>query len=108
MDFDRYALVLLCRPQEHPVLDEATLDELQDQHLAHLSRMKEEGHALVSGPFQDQDDPRLRGLTLYRVEPQEARRLAELDPMVEAGWLEVQVLTWLTRPGAVSFPPTEG
>ena len=67
------------------------------------------GYAVVAGPFGDQDDERLRGLVLYRVgSVDEARRLAEADPAVQAGRLEVEVMTWYTEKGALAFPGVEG
>jgi len=33
-----------------------------------------------------------------------ARRLAEADPAVAAGRLEVEVMTWYTQKGALAFP----
>jgi len=71
--------------------------------------MAREGYAVVAGPFGDQDDERLRGLVLYRVgSVGEARRLAEADPAVQAGRLEVEVMTWYTEKGALAFPGVEG
>jgi uncharacterized protein YciI len=67
--------------------------------------MAREGHMVAAGPFGDQEDERLRGLALYRVGSiEEARRLAEADPAVEAGRLEVEVMTWYTQKGALAFP----
>jgi hypothetical protein len=31
--------------------------------------------------------------------------MASEDPMVRAGWLELLALTWLTRPGELSYGP---
>ena len=38
--------------------------------------MARAGKLLVAGPFDDQSDPRLRGMCLYRTPVDEARRLA--------------------------------
>jgi len=46
----------------------------------------------------------LESFCLYRVGTDEARALAEADPSVQAGRLVVDVMTWLTRRGAVTFP----
>ena len=109
MEFDTYQLVLLKRPAERADLPEDRVAEIQAAHLAHLTRMAEEGYAVVGGPFGDQDDERLRGLVLYRVgSVDEARRLAEADPAVQAGRLEVEVMTWYTEKGALAFPGVEG
>jgi uncharacterized protein len=104
-EFDRYQLVLLLRPADRAALPDERIEEIQGLHLRHLARMAEEGHLVVAGPFGEQDDDRFRGLALYRVgSVQEARRLAEADPAVEAGRLEVLVMSWYTQAGALAFP----
>jgi uncharacterized protein YciI len=106
--FDRYQLVLLMRPAERAPLSDERIEEIQGLHLRHLTRMAEEGHLVVAGPFADQDDDRFRGLALYRVgSAEEARRLAQADPAVEAGRLEVLVMSWYTEAGALAFPRVE-
>ena len=108
MEFDTYQLVLLKRPAEPMEYPEEKLQEIQAAHLGHLTRMAREGHLVVAGPFGDQQDERLRGLALYRVgSVEEARRLAEADPAVQAGRLEVEVMTWYTQKGALAFPVFE-
>ncbi|HEY1908896.1 MAG TPA: YciI family protein, partial [Myxococcaceae bacterium] len=90
---ERYSLVLLRRPANGgPKV--ADLEALQRQHIGHLQAMARAGKMVVAGPFDDQADPRMRGMCLYRVSLEEARRLAQEDPMVKAGRLEVEVLTW--------------
>lgn len=104
-EFEVYQLVLLRRgPSWTPGSTEA-LKELQAQHLAHLGAMAEQGKMVAAGPFGDQDDETLRGLCLYRVgSVDEARGLAEQDPMVQAGRLKVEVMSWYTEKGYVVFP----
>lgn len=105
MEFDTYQLVLLKRPAKRAKLPEEEAARIQAAHIAHLGRMAEEGHLVAAGPFGDQENEALRGLALYRVgSVDEARRLAELDPAVQAGRLEVEVMTWYTEKGAVTFP----
>jgi uncharacterized protein len=101
MDFDAYTLVVLRRPPEAPGLPEHALAALQQRHLAHLRSLKEQGALLVAGPFDDQRDESWRGLCIYAVGPEEARRLAEDDPSVRAGRLAVDVLTWSVPRGAL-------
>lgn len=105
MELESYQLVLLKRPAAPAEYPQDKLQEIQAGHMAHLGRMAREGHMVAAGPFGDQEDERLRGLALYRVESiEEARRLAEADPAVEAGRLEVEVMTWYTQKGALAFP----
>jgi uncharacterized protein len=104
MEFDRYTLVLLRRGPRANEFDENELDELQAAHLAHLDAMRERGALLVAGPFRDQADETKRGICIYRTGLEETRRLAEEDPSVQAGRMAVEVVTWLTRQGALAFP----
>ncbi len=96
---DSYTLVLLKRGPNAFDFSEEELEELQTQHLAHLNSLREQGLILVGGPFSEQPDETLRGMSLYSVGLEEARRLAEADPSVRAGRLAVDVMTWWTQPG---------
>jgi uncharacterized protein len=98
-EFDTYTLVLLRRPPDAPVLDEAEADALQERHVAHIMSTVESGAALAAGPFTDQSDPSLRGLTLFLAGPEEARAISEEDPAVRRGQLTIEVMTWLTPAG---------
>jgi uncharacterized protein len=108
IELEPYQLVLLQRPEHPREYPQEKLDEIQKAHLAHLREMAEAGKLLVAGPVGDQPDPRLRGLELFRVGSlEEARKLAEDDPAVKAGRLEVVVMTWYTEKGALAFPVAE-
>jgi uncharacterized protein YciI len=73
-------------------------DSLQKLHLAHLSRMYEAGYADISGPFGD--DGEIRGITIYNTPTLEmADSLANLDPMVKAGRLVIEVHPWWAAKG---------
>ncbi len=76
----------------------AEADSLQALHMAHLGRMYEEGYADISGPFGDDGD--IRGITIYNVPTQRmADSLANLDPMVKAGRLVIEVHPWWAAKG---------
>ena len=73
-------------------------DSLQELHLAHLSRMYEEGYADISGPFGD--DGEIRGITIYNTPTLEmADSLANMDPMVKAGRLVIEIHPWWAAKG---------
>ena len=103
MELERYSFVLLRRGPRADEFSDEELERLQAAHLAHLDAMKELGAMAVAGPFSEQPDESWRGFCLYTVELDEARRLAESDPSVQAGRMAVQVFTWWTKKGAVSF-----
>ena len=71
----------------------------------HLKKLAEAGKLLVAGPLDEQPDVTMRGICLYRVGSlDEARKLASDDPMVKAGRLRPEVMTWMTEKGALAFP----
>ncbi|WP_046754970.1 YciI family protein [Kordia jejudonensis] len=73
-------------------------DSLQRLHLAHLGKMYELGYADISGPFGDLGD--IRGITIYNVPTIEmADSLANSDPMVKAGRLEIEIHPWWAAKG---------
>jgi len=102
---DAHTLVLLMRAADPPQLDEDAVDALQAQHLAFLQARRDDGVMAAAGPFRDRADERWRGMCIYLVDRERALELASDDPMVRAGWLELLALTWLTRPGELSYGP---
>lgn len=105
MVFEQYQLVLLKRPAAPTDYPRERLMEIQQAHLAHMGALGEAGHLVIAGPFSDQEDETLRGLALYQVgSVEEARRMAEADPAVQAGRLEVEVMTWNVEEGYMTFP----
>jgi uncharacterized protein len=105
-NMEKYYVVLLKRVPNAPKLEGSALEELQKKHLGHLRAMYEAGKMVIAGPFDEQRDETLRGMCLYRVPTiDEARKLAEQDPMVRAGRLQVDVLAWWVEKGYLSFKP---
>jgi len=102
MELESYGFVLLRRGPRASEFSDEELDRLQEQHLAHLAAMREQGHMLLAGPFSDQADESLRGFCLYKTGLEETRRLAESDPSVKAGRMAVDVMTWWTGLGALA------
>jgi uncharacterized protein len=109
-DFESFTLILLLKGEAWSAESTPDSDRLQAAHLAHLEQMWVQGKAVVCGPFDDQDDDSLRGMCLYRTDSlDEARRLAEGDPAVQAGHLRVEALSWWIGKGHLAFPlaPTD-
>jgi uncharacterized protein YciI len=105
MDLEAFELVLLRTPENAPDYDDAELQRIQREHLAHHARLRDSGHVVTNGPVIEQPDPSLRGLTFYRTGSlEESRRLAEADPAVRAGRLAVEIMTWYCPPGTMSKP----
>jgi uncharacterized protein len=101
MELDSYTFVLLKRGPRGLEFSDEELGRLQEQHLAHLRAMTEQGHLLIAGPFSEQPDESLRGFCLYRTDLEETRRLAESDPSVQAGRMAVEIMTWWTKRGSL-------
>jgi uncharacterized protein len=84
------------------------LQELQKQHLAHLTRHYKLGHFLIAGPIVSQGHD-LRGIVVIRAQSlEQAREWASEDPMVKIGRLAVEVHPWMVEKGIIKDPPVEG
>lgn len=83
-------------PIRHQNEEEAAI--LQKEHRAHLGKMYDLGFADISGPFGDDGD--IRGITIYNVPTFKiADSLANSDPMVKAGRLEIEIHPWWAAKG---------
>ncbi len=77
---------------------EKEADSLQKLHLEHLGSMYKQGYADISGPFGDDGD--IRGITIYNTPTQKmADSLANMDPMVKAGRLVIEIHPWWAAKG---------
>ena len=104
-EMEAFQLVLLVRAPTWKKLPDAEAAELQRKHIAHLEAMGKAGKAMVCGPFGDQADAAFRGACIYRVaSAAEARALAEDDPVVRAGQLRIEAVTWWVGKGYLAFP----
>jgi uncharacterized protein len=102
---DAYTVVFLRRPANAPEMSEEELDRLQEEHVAFNARMRQEGHALITGPLRGQPDQALRGINVFRTSVEETRNLMNQDPSVRAGRLAVDVFTWLVPEGLLGDRP---
>ena len=104
-EMEAFQLVLLVKAPTWKKLPEEEGKALQAAHLAHLTRMWETGKAVVCGPFADQQDVTLRGACIYAAKDvAEARAFAEADPVVKAGQLRIEAVTWWVGKGYMTFP----
>lgn len=105
--FDVYTLVLLRRPADAPAMSEAELDALQARHLAYRAELRRQGVLVVNGPLGEQSDVAMRGLSIFACDADEARRLTEADPSVNAGRLTYDVMEWWVAASSLSFPAAD-
>ena len=89
MKLDAYTIVFLRRSAHAPAMTDDELDALQGEHVAFNARMREAGHAVITGPLSGQPDQALRGINIFRTSVDETRRLMEQDPSVTAGRLAI-------------------
>ena len=102
--FDVYTLVLLRRPADAPGMSDTELDALQARHLAYRAKLRREGVLVVNGPLDKQSDIAMRGLSIFACGLDEARRLSDGDPSVQAGRLTYDVMEWWVAADSVVFP----
>ena len=102
--FDVYTLVLLRSAANPPAFTDDELDALQRRHLAYRAELGRQGVLVVNGPLLRQSDETLRGLSIFATSLDDARRLSEADPSVQAGRLSFEVMEWWIRAGALGFP----
>jgi len=105
MRLDAYTIVFLRRPVDSPRFTDEELEEIQRGHLAFNASMREQGHAIVTGPFADQPDVSWRGISVFRTSIEETRRLLEDDPALKARRMEADVFTWLMPAGTLGDKP---
>ena len=103
MELEEFQFVLLRRPAAAPELDEATVSRLQREHLAFYAGLRRTGEVVTNGPMRDQPDEGLRGLVIFAVGSlEQAREIAARDPLVLAGRLETEVMTWWCPAGTMA------
>ena len=101
--FDEHTIIFLVRPVDAPRLSEEELDRLQAEHLTYLRDLQRRGVLVANGPTVEQTDERMRGVSIYGLPLAEALDLANADPMVVAGRLEIHGARWWTAAGTARF-----
>jgi uncharacterized protein YciI len=105
--FDVYTLVLLRRPPDAPEMPDAELDALQARHLAYRTELRRQGVLVVNGPLGEQSDAAMRGLSIFACSLDEAARLSDADPSVQAGRLAYDLMEWWVAAGTLAFPEAQ-
>ncbi|MBK7869344.1 MAG: hypothetical protein IPJ74_01010 [Saprospiraceae bacterium] len=73
--------------------DSLAAAQLQEAHMANITRMAEEGKLILAGPFLDDGD--IRGIYIFDVRTvEEAKALTETDPAIQAGRLVMELHPW--------------
>ncbi len=75
-------------------LDSAAAANLQRKHLDNIGRLAEEGKLSLAGPFAADSNP-VRGIYIFNITSlDEAKKLTETDPAIQAGSLVMELRQW--------------
>ena len=95
----KYYFCMLQRGDQAGDYSPEELQKIQSGHMAHLNQLGKDGKICLAGPFDGGDD--WRGIVVYKVPSlEEATRLAESDPAVQAGRLKVRIVPWWAAVGS--------
>ncbi len=93
-----YYMGLLSRGPKWTPEKTAETNRIQEEHMAHIRSMGESGKLVIAGPFLD--GGQLRGIFVFKVSTlEEAKAMAEADPAVKAGRLQVEIHPWMVAKG---------
>lgn len=86
-------VVAFLKEGPHRLKDSAARMKLQMAHLKNIDRLANEGKLIVAGPFMD-DQP-IKGIFIFNVSTiEEARKLTDTDPAIQAGSLLMELHPW--------------
>jgi hypothetical protein len=115
IELDTYQLALLRHTVAYPSFDPDEKERIFREHLAYTLSLAASGQQLAAGPVRDspEEDTDICGMGLFQLGSLNAvRELVTADPGVRQGLYLVDVMTWLTPSGRISFaspaPPGGG
>ncbi|MDB0059079.1 YciI family protein [Amylibacter sp.] len=89
-----------------PVADISLIKATLPDHLAYQKQLEASGTLVMAGPISDETGELMEaeGMIIYRANNlDEARKLADADPMHSAGARSYDVRKWLVNEGSLSF-----
>ncbi len=109
MEFEKFYLIML---KDGPVEDPESEEELAQVRKAHLDYQSSlhNDHGAVAGPLRGERGD-IQGITLVperELSLEQAIALAEGDPALQAGYLNVQVVEWHVGRGLVELHTWQG
>lgn len=95
-EMSEYFVVLLRRGPKWTAEITPEIKKVLEGHFANIKKLTAEGKLTVAGPFFGQEgEGALAGLFIFKVDSiEEAIRLAEQDPGVQAGRFTFEAITW--------------
>ena len=92
--------------QSTPAWDPSVLKQNLPDHLAYQAQLEAEGHLVMAGPLSDDTGAMMEGtgMIVYRAASlEDARVLAESDPMHSSGARTFTVRKWLVNEGSLTL-----
>lgn len=103
VELHTYYICLLRKGPNWTADESPELEQLQAQHMAHISHLMEIGAKLAAGPVDDDSD--IRGFSIYLTPTlAEAQAFAEDDPAVRSGRFVVELHPWMVPVGRLPAP----
>lgn len=100
-DMEQYTLVLMISGEKWNPRAPGFMDVMK-QHPAFVKEMTERGNMAIAGPFPFNEPGELRGVAIFRVETEQAGKVAQDDPTVKAGLLKTEIHPWITGKGVLA------
>ncbi len=95
----QYVFVMYIKAEGGDDFTEAELEEIQAAHMAHISKMSEEGNLVMAGPFGDKAE--WRGILIFNdYDVERVSALVAQDPAVKAGRLTFKAHPWWAARGS--------
>jgi uncharacterized protein YciI len=97
----KYYFVMLTKgARRNEITDTATINKLQQGHMANMERLHKMGKLVVAGPFDE--DINWRGIFVFDCNTEaEVKTLLATDPAIAAGRLDYEIHAWWTQQGTV-------
>ena len=92
--------------ESKPAVPPEKMQEILPRHLAYQKEMEDAGKLFLAGPLSDASGQEMSGggLIIYRASSiDEAREIADADPMHAEGGRTYEVRCWLVNEGSLSF-----
>jgi len=97
-------IALLYRVPTYTPGPAAESQKLMEGHLAHLTKLGNQGHAFIAGPISGGGD--LAGLVFLKAPtPEAAKALEAEDPAVKAGRFRIEMVSYMSPGNWFSFGP---
>jgi hypothetical protein len=103
---ESYELVLLRRTRQAREFGEETIERIFGEHLAYTTGLVNSGQQLAAGPVRDYpaEVEHICGMGLFQQGSlDKVRELVNADPGVRQGLYRVDVMTWQTPAGRITF-----